>query len=53
MTALEYMQKQAKKHRIDYDRELNRGAPDEVLQNILKKIGYYDTAIEALKRETV
>lgn len=49
MTALEYMEKQAQKHRINYNREILRGVPEEVLQNIRLKIGYYEAAVEALK----
>lgn len=49
MTALEYMEKQAQKHRINYNREILRGVPEEVLQNIREKIGYYEAAVEALK----
>lgn len=49
MTALEYMEKQVEKHRINYNREVLRGVPDEMLQNIQLKIGYYEAAVEALK----
>ena len=49
MTALEYMEKQVKKHQLSFCREFDRGAPDEVLENIKKKIGYYEAAVEALK----
>jgi hypothetical protein len=49
MTALEYMEKQTDKHRINYNREVLRGASEEVLQNIRLKIGYYEAAVEALK----
>ena len=48
MTALEYMEKQVEKHRINYNREVLRGVPDEMLQNIQLKIGYYEAAVEAL-----
>ena len=51
MTALEYMEKQVQKHRINYNREVLRGAPDEVLHNIRAKIGYYEAAAEALQPE--
>ena len=50
MTTLEYMEKQVNKHRINYNREVLRGVPDEMLQNIQKKIGYYEEAVEALKK---
>lgn len=49
MTALEYMERQAQSNRINYNREVLRGAPEEVLQNIRLKIGYYEAAVEALK----
>ena len=50
MTALEYMEKQLHKHRRNYLQESNRGVPEEMLQSILAKIGYYEAAVEALKR---
>lgn len=49
MTALEYMQKQFKKHELNYEREANRGVPEAMLANIKAKIGYYEAAINALK----
>ena len=51
MTAIEYMEKQLKKHRLDYERETARGVPEEILHNIENKIGYYEAAIKALKGE--
>lgn len=48
MTALEYMKKQRDKHRLNYAKELERGAPKEVLTNIKMKIGYYNLAVMAL-----
>ena len=51
MTALEYMEKQVQKHRINYNREVLRGAPEYVLQNIRAKIEYYEAAVEALQKE--
>lgn len=50
MTALEYMEKQLQKHRLNYEKESARGVPEEMLRNILLKIGYYVAAVEALKR---
>lgn len=50
MTALEYMEKQVQKHRINYNREVLRGVPEEMLQNIRAKIEYYEAAVEALRR---
>lgn len=49
MSALEYMEKQLKKHRSNFDREFFRGASEDVLRNICLKIGYYETAVAALK----
>lgn len=49
MTPLEYMERQVVKHRLNHDRELARGASEETLENIRKKIGYYEAAAEALQ----
>lgn len=51
MTTLEYMEKQAKKHRLNFHREWERGAPNEMLQNIAEKIRHYEAAVEALRKE--
>ena len=50
MTALEYMEKQYSKHKANYVREADRGAPKKMLDDIQLKIGYYEQAVEALKR---
>ena len=42
MTPLEYMESQVIKRRLNHDRELARGAPEEQLHNIRQKIGYYE-----------
>ena len=52
MTALEYMEKQVKKHIDNYYREVKRNVPEEQLQNILSKISYYEAAVKALKKVT-
>lgn len=49
MTAIEYMEKQVQKHRLNHKRESERGVPEEMLRNIEKKIGYYEAAVDALK----
>lgn len=49
MTALEYMEKQLHKHRLNYDKELARGATEEMLYNIAMKCTYYKSAAEALR----
>lgn len=51
MTALEYMENRLIKHRLNFDREFGRGAPEEMLSNIRKNIGYYEEAVEALRKE--
>lgn len=48
MTALEYMEKQLQKHRLNYDRELKRGATEDMLFNIALKCRYYKAAVDAL-----
>lgn len=48
MSTLEYMEKQVKKHTINYERETRRGAPQEILDNIKLKIGHYEVAVKAL-----
>lgn len=50
MTALEYMERQAQSHRINYNRQVLRGAPEKDLESIKEKIGYYKEAVEALKK---
>lgn len=51
MTPLEYMASQVVKHRLNHDRELARGAPEEQLHNIRLKIGYYEAACDALREQ--
>lgn len=51
MTALEYMEKQAAKHRRNYKREDARGVPTKMLRDILFKLHCYEMAVEALKKE--
>jgi hypothetical protein len=53
MTALEYMENQVVKHRLNYDREFTREVPEEMLQNIRNKISYYEAAVEALRNPVV
>ena len=50
MTALEYMENQVHKHQQNFLREFDRKAPQEVLENIKLKIGYYETATEVLRK---
>ena len=49
LTALEYMEKQLQKHRLNYERELMRGVSEEMLYNIALKCDYYKSAVEALR----
>ena len=54
MTALEYMENQLIKHRLNLDIEFSRtGVKKEQLENIRKKIGYYQEAVEALRKVEV
>ncbi len=50
MTTLEYMKRQLEKHRLNFVREWERGAKEDVLENILAKIDHYSTAVEALSK---
>ena len=50
MTALEYMEKQVNRHRQNYEHELVRGVPEDMLNNIALKISYYEQAVEALRK---
>ena len=51
MTAFEYMERELLRHRLNFDREACRkGVTDEQLENIYKKIAYYEAAVEALRR---
>lgn len=49
MTALEYMEKQATRHRRNCVSELERGAPKEMLERITRKAEYYESAVEAFR----
>jgi hypothetical protein len=53
VTAIEYMERQVQRHRLNYDRESARGAHEEMLRNIRKKLGYYEAAVEALRKGEV
>ena len=49
MSALEFMRKELDRNKKNLFREFERNAPDDVIENIEKKIGYYDAACEALE----
>lgn len=51
MTPLEYMEKQAAKHRRNLEREASRDVPTDMVYAILAKVHYYEAAVEALKKE--
>ena len=50
MTALEYMEKQLRKHEKDLEMERRRNAPSEVLGNIQKKIEHYKAVCDVLRK---
>ena len=52
MTALEYMERCVRKHHLNLKRESERGAPQEVLDNIRLKVGYYEAAVAAMKKDS-
>ena len=49
MTALEYMERKVVSNKLNHDRQFARGAPEEDLANIRKKIGFYEEAVAALR----
>ena len=51
MTALEYMEKQVKRHRRNYEFRSVGGTPEKMLNDILMKIRCYEEAVEALRKE--
>lgn len=48
MTALEYMERQLAKHKMNYHRGVDTGVPQTQLDNIAAKIEHYQTAVNAL-----
>ena len=50
MTALEYMEKQVQKHRLNHIHAVDRDAPEEMLEDIRAKIAYYELAADALRK---
>lgn len=48
MTTLEYMERQLAKHKLNYHRGVDIGAPKNQLDNIAAKIEHYQTAVNAL-----
>lgn len=43
------MEKQLSKHRANLERETARNVPQEMIDNIKKKVGYYQEACVALR----
>lgn len=50
MTSLEYMERKVVSHKLNFERQFSRGAPEEDLANIYAKIKFYKDAAEALRR---
>lgn len=53
MTALEYMEKEARLYRFSYNIGLAKGASEQQLNEIKAKISYYEQAVEALRMENI
>jgi hypothetical protein len=53
MTALEYMEREARLYRFSYNIGLARGVSEEQLNKIKVKISYYEQAVEALRMENI
>lgn len=51
MNAIDYMEKQERRHRRNLEREKERAAPEEILARIALKIEYYAAAVEALREK--
>lgn len=51
MTALEYMERQLKKHRMNLERESCRNVPSDMIYSIIAKVHHYEAAVEALRKE--
>lgn len=52
MTALEYMERQLYKHKMNYQRAFHNGSPQNQLDNIADKIRYYQDAVDAIRMVT-
>jgi hypothetical protein len=44
------MERQVVNHRLNFDRQFSRGAPEDDLANIYAKIMFYEAAAEALRK---
>lgn len=49
MNALKYFRRQLEKAQYNLAQQESRGATEEVIRNIKKKIGYYEAAVKALE----
>ena len=49
MTAIEYMERQIFKHKLNLE-HLHPNTPPDHVENIKNKISYYEEAVEALER---
>lgn len=48
MSPCKYFERQLEKARFNLTQQTSRNAPEDVLRNIRKKIGYYEAAVKAL-----
>lgn len=51
MSTLEFMEKELNRHKSNLDRETRRNAPEEHIENLKKKVGYYTEVCEVLRLE--
>ena len=49
MTTLEFMEKELGKHKLNLERQTDRNAPIEDVENIKIKISHYEKVCELLK----
>jgi hypothetical protein len=50
MTALEFMEKQLRKCQYNFCKEVERDPASEAASNLRRKCGYYEDAVEALRK---
>ena len=50
MTALEYMRKQLETHKANLHRAIAKKSPEEEIEGIKNKIGYYEIAVNAIAK---
>lgn len=49
MTTLEFMEKELRKHKLNLEKQTDRNAPIEDIENIKIKISHYEKVCELLK----